>query len=403
MKTLIYHPNEFFRQRLVRWLESKSHAVLHHAAEAQIYDVAKHEPDLVLLPAFTQRIKISKDFAADPIQLLQWFFQDCAFLEFPPGVEVLRWHENVAPARVARLLAQAEKLRARMRSPARGYSRGHQAIYLDNELPAEAPHTASRSAHEKACRKQKEQFLNQLQTACCEHRHERAKEYLRIARRYNRGMQRETSFYIAYGTWKISEIREQIGRWATVLAHYVSGIEIEHCPAPQGASERIKFLHGHMPDYYYYPVACIIGHGISPTIRQHILDLSGWGYSGQARAEVAQTGCALLGLCTFLEHAAESQVAMFEQFLDLESAFHVESEPSRALRRAFGICFGFWGWDRLVKLGPSLRLITRDFHASQANAEASQPPQPIAPTYNEFTSMTAKANPPPEDDNGSAA
>ena len=267
-------------------------------------------------------------------------------------------------------------------------------MYLDKESPAAESRKPSGRASEKACRKQKEQFLNQLRTARWDKRHERAKEYLRTTRRYYRGLQRETSFHVAYGSWKISEIREQIGRWATVLAHYVSGVEVEHCPGPQGASERINFLHGCMPDYYYYPVACIIGHGISPAIRQHVLDLSGWGDSGQTRTEMAQTGCALLGLCTFLEHAAESQVAMFEQILAPESAFHVENEPNRALRRCVGIYLGFWGWDRLAELGPSLRLVTRDFHASQANAEANQPPAPIAPTYNEFTAVMQKANSP---------
>jgi len=341
MKIIIIHPNETLRTKLRSWIEEHTkHAVLFDEAVVENLKcrIAQHEPDLVLLPtgltASAQLVTFGGSPEPDTPQIL---FSNTLFLFLPESLDSLDW-DDCASQEILPLIVQAEKFRRTINPCAHGYSSKERKVYHDEGFRTFAKHgklhrPEFKEGWEKTCEQQEARFVLQLQAGTSEDRHQQAKRYLSILRRFDRGLQNEMAYRIGHGSYKVTELREQIGRWLTVIAHYIAGVELDHCPGPQNPSPHLGFVHHSQPMPYLYAVGCVMMVGINPAIKNQIIEATTWEFNGETDEEIAAVGCRLLGLNSFLKQVATAQVRAMDQFLDRNSEFHQFSDLSRRAHR----------------------------------------------------------------------
>jgi len=373
MKIIIIHPNETLRSKLRSWIEEHTqHAILLEAPDVENihFCIVRHEPDLVLIPTNTtasaQLVAFGGSLEPDKPHAL---FPNTQFLFLPETFECLDWDDH-APQEILPLLSHAKNLHKNIKPVAHGYASGTRVVFHDEEFKKFASQKKlhrpeCKEGWQKICEQQEARFVLQLQAGVFEGRHQSAKNYLRCLRRFDQGLQKEMVYRIAHGSYKISELREQIGRWLTVMCHYIIGVEVDHCPGPQNISPRMGFVHRSQPTPFLYAVSCVLMTGINPAIKHQIMQATTWEFDGETDEQIAAIGCRLLGLNNYLAQAATAQVRAMDQFLDRNSEFHQFSDVSRRTHRHLGIFFEFWGWQYLHHLGFALRETTNGFRSGK--------------------------------------
>jgi len=369
MKIILIHPNDSFRARLRAWIhENTTHAVLLDEPTAPNLpaSIACHEPDLVVLPTAQTNNPQLVNFGAPAQPDAQALFPNTLFLFLPDSFESLDWDAR-APQEISLLMAHAENLHRETSPVAHGYASNQRKVFhSDAFLPYASQEKRHRPKYEpeweEVLTEQKAKLVMQLQAGSTDQRHERAKRYLSILRRFDRGLQQEMAYRIAHGSYKIAEMRDQIPRWLTVLAHYVGGVDLEHCPGPQYISPHIAFVHHAMPKLYHYPLGCVLMVEMNPAIEVHIMEAVEWKFGGETDEQLAAVGCRMLGINSYLAQVATAQVRVMDQFLDPSSEFHQTIDISRTMHRHLGIFCEFWGLDHLRGMKPILRHVTEGFH-----------------------------------------
>ena len=370
MKIVVIHPDARVRESLVKWLEEQNHAVLE--AESQIVSwpasLAEHEPDLVLLPKGQE----------DNVELImaRSSFPDCQFLFLRAD------DEDQEP-----LLRQAEEAYENRRMESRGYAEERRIIIHDE---AYRVYAAEGKLHrpkqepgwEKVATQQEIHFVLQLQAGAAGG-HERAKRYLSVLRRSHRHLLQESAYRLGHQSYKISWLREELGRWLTVLCHYLPGADLAACPPPQNASKEFVFLHHEMPPTYLYPLICVLRYGIQPQLSKLLIKATSWRYTGQPPDELAEIGAILFGLNAYLAQIAQAQIWSMNQFLDADSEFHLQHGVDRGLHRAIGAYLEFWGWHYLLGMGNNLGTITSSVLTGETRVE-SRDGTHIVPSFKEF-------------------
>ena len=342
---------------------------------------------MVLLPPSAKSAHLPESFAT-------LAFQDCLFKNLPTGAHFTK--AGVSAALEALLTELEGVYRAKQWTP-RSYADDQRIIIHDEEYQKFAsaeklPVPGQKPGWGSIAVSQESRFVLQLQTARLDERHQRAQNYHRALQQFDQGLTQEAAYRLAHCSYKIVWLREQIGRWLTVLAHYIPDVEIEHCPAPHNASSRIDYLHYEMPPVFNYAVFSVLAYGMNAAVAEQIQDAVSWQFEGQSERQLVATGCMLFGLNTYLEHLAQAQVEAMSQFLDLESPFHQPDRGTRNLRRTLGIYFELWGWNYLWNMGDNLCEITRRFHSGETRVER---PAGVAmtPTFCQFRQLLAETHP----------
>jgi len=380
MKIILAHPDSLFRARIVEWLEqTRGHAVLCSCATPGYWPamVAQYEPDLVLVPD-ENGMSTALGF-----QFASITCRDCQFRVLPT-VAGNDFHAIYEP-----VIDEAE-LQYRTQTPqTRRFADDQRVIMFDDgyqPFPYRKLHVPNRKdGWKKVVENQEAKFILQLQTGVIDNRHQRAKRYLALLQRFDRGLRKEMAYRVPHGSYKTAWLREELARWLTVFAHYIPDVEIEHCPGPHNASSQFDYLHYTMPVHFLYPVACVLAYGVRDTIGSQITDAVTWKFEGQSEAELVAAGCRLFGVNAYLAQAARAQVRSMDQFLSPDSLFHkaYQDVNIRSIRRSLGIYFEHWGWDYLWNLGDHLRKITLGFHSGTTRVER-QPGSRMSVSFCEF-------------------
>lgn len=403
MKILLFHPDIAFRRRLALWLARRAnHAVLFEGDAPQdlVRQIACHEPDLVVLPPEEPCQKANAE-----LQRALLAFPDCLFTTFPENAQRLYW-KGGPPEEVRLLVAHAETLYREFRVSPHRRPAVSRIQFGDSEREAleafgraGAAPTGQRT--EAVRRRQEAQFLLQLGTAITADRHARAKEYLKIARRFERGLRMEMACGVACGSIQVVRLRDQIARWLTVLAHYIGSAEIEHCPASQSASPYVTFAHRQPSDIQLYAAHCVLGYGCNPRLYASLMETAAWAFDARDEAEITAAGLRLMGVCSYLSEVAQAQVRAMDQFLDSQSPFHQRRGGlSWELRRTFAVFFEFWGWNCLWSREHRIRLLTEGFHAGAMSGNA---PRRAAPSFLKFSGTLHREHPCPPQTEGRAS
>jgi len=378
MKILLIDQDSASRARAATWLEDERHHAVVCASEwPHNWPVvlAEYEPDLVLVPSGS-RLQ-SPDYL-----LATSSFPDCDFLLFE------RHADEPPAAYLDSILGGAEtayhqrKISARPFADARRYII-HDDPYMDYASEAKLHSPKNAPGWEEIAIRQEAMFVMQLQMGMADGRHLRAKQYYKVLARFNRGIKCECAYRLGHNSYKVAWLREQLGRWMTVIAHYIPDTEVEHCPPPQNASSGFAFLHYEMPTVFLYPIGCVLLYGIRAGLAAQIQDAAAWRYDGEDETQLAARGCSLFGLNAYLAEVARAQVWVMEQFMSPTSEFHVETADSRSLRRTMGTYFEFWGWDYLWNMGKNLRQITTRVQSGETRVERSVGSK-MVPTFCEF-------------------
>lgn len=375
MKIVVIHPDAQAREEITNWLEEKNHAVM--AAEPQLTSwpalLAEHEPDLVLLAEPLDRVELT---------IAQTSFPDCQFRVLGENRE--DW---------GAVLQAAEEAYESRRTQCRRYTERrlivHDAAYLRFSSGEKLHRPKREPGWEEVAVRQEALFVMQLQTGAAGG-HQRAKRYFSILRRSHRRLLEECAYRIGHSSYKIAWLREDIGRWLSVLCHYLPDAEISACPQPQNASAEFVFLHHEMPATYLYPIICVLRYGVRPSIAEQLKRATTWNFAGQSEAELAEAGCMLLGVNAYLAELARTQVWCMEQFLAANSEFHRQSVVDRGLHRAIGATLEFWGWHYLLGMGNDLREITSRVLTGETRVERREGDR-LVPTFREFKAAMSTA------------
>jgi hypothetical protein len=373
MKILILRANPDDAAKLTAWLESRGHAVVACVPQFERLPeaLAGHDHDLVVTV-----IKPEWSELREALRSVEVSFADSYFIEI--GAEQLR--EDQPAAEITDRLEQIEKAyRTRILKPRPFTSRKRTVFHDGQYIPwasAEKRHAPVQDENfRRHASAEVYRFVLQLRAANV--RHEQARRYLRILRREDRGLRHEVAYRLAHGSYKIIWLREHLARWLTVLAHYIPGTELEHCPGPRNSSPDFVAIDWEMPTTYLYAVACARMFGMNEAVLGETVHCTSWTFRGQPEAELVQHGIRLYGICAYLSEVAEAQVRAFGAILDGSA-----SMDTRLMRRNLGIVFEFQGFIHLWQL-PSY--IERVYRAVMAGEDCGVPENaPAAPSFAAF-------------------
>ncbi len=376
MKIILIHPNNRLRTGLRRWLEKHTnHAVLLDTSKVSnlAKEIACYEPDLVFLPAPE----------ADKPAIASF---DQSGKYFPNLLFVLLPKTKDAMHSIPQLVAHAENLLRELPPiPIREPEEGKLIVFADPALKCKNSEEPSSNGFtdEENHNIQTIRYIQQLQVALSDERHAKAKRYLALLRRDYRRIRNLVTSGICSRASQIALLRDQIGRWMTVLAHYIPGIELEHCPKAQPISTAIRYIHHRMPATYHYPVASILMNQIEQDIWGHILQVV---VPNEAEPDPAGLELRLLGINEYLAQVTEAQIFAFEQFLDLNSEFHTTDHLSLRTRQRLATYFRFWCLDLIWADEISLPVMVKEV----LNGALILPNTPVvAPSFRKFLEMIA--------------
>lgn len=367
MKILVLHSDYTTRHKILTWIQKNTrHVAIAEPFHDLAMRVAQFEPDLVLLPRFSED---------------QVLFPNIGFTELPEDMDL-----DIGPNHpLPQLLKHAAKIQKLLRIPAHGYAGTSQKVIVSPKFPYSisggAPAAKPRTVDVNRRSEEAAQLLQQLQTASQDNRHERARRYLSTVRRFNRGLKLEMAHGLVQGSCRLVELRDQIARWLTVFAHYLEGVELDYCPTPQYASQEVAYIHHSMPLSHRYALMSVLRVGVSPSINKQILEALAWEYdTSDSECDQAEFGCRLLGLNCYLAQAAAAQVKVMEELLYSENAFDPQNQLPRVMDRQIGLYCEFWGFSELSFSRSELRAVMESHHSG-----AFRVTHPIsAPTFQQF-------------------
>ena len=362
------------RAHRVEWLEAQGNVVVSAGDWPENFPaaVAEHEPDVVIVPddpRFPPMANFGYHVAKDAFPNCQFTIVSENDLEFAASI---RGVANVYRARTPLSLPFAENKRQII----------HDMAYSKYASPKKLHVPERTDGWEITASSQEAKFLLQLQTGASDGRHQRAIKYFTLLRRFDRGLTWECGYRLGHASYKTAWLREQIGRWLTVLAHYIPDVEVEHCPPAQNPSSRFAYLDYEMPLTYGYPLVCVLNYGVRASVAEVIKNTAAWSFEGETEDQLAAIGCKLFGVNAYLSKVAQAQIWSMDQFLVRDSSLF-RGAGGRNLRRTMGIYFEFWGWSYLWESGEGLLQIARGFHSGETRVER-QGDAPMAPSFIDF-------------------
>ena len=330
MKIILIHADQTALNHIKHLLNDIDHIVVAESNHPRflLRDIAKHQPHAILVgelaPVFT-------DGTFPPLE-------DTVVL-----VPVVRLPSGVADASMISFLKESlENVGTELQSrPPRPYSTDEQRLILlddcyrkyaqDEKLGTELPGNLD---------KEKETFIHQVH--CARQNHQAAQSYLRQLLKTDRGLRVEAAYRNVHASFKVYWLREHAMRWASVLAHYVEGVQVEYLPSPTSPSPRLDFLHYEAPPESLYVAAALVGHGFNSILVPAFCSILTKKYTAQSREELQAEAIFLAGWCALLREVAIAQVKLMTQILDLDSPWHSDEEPKRGVHRAGDIYGDFW-------------------------------------------------------------
>jgi hypothetical protein len=291
------------------------------------------------------------------------------------------------------ILGEQLALPVRQPSPRR-YAEGTRLIYHDNELAAYNKGKLHRPGHEPGweaeCARQEGYFLLQLQTGL--QNHAAAKRYYDCMMAQQEGLDQELTYRLCHGSYKgLCWTRDLAARWSAVLAHYVSGVELDCLPSPHPACPDADHVHHSLPVWGAYALGVVSAGRPRQSTAQNLIKIAAARFEGQPDDQLLAASLSLYGLAKALQLVAQTQVECMAAWLDSELCQEFPDLLPRSQHRASGIVREFWGLEYIVHTPSPLPAILRGFHAGTTHV-AGNPA--LAPTFKAFLSRASEFNAP---------
>jgi len=330
MKLILIHADQNARNHLKKMLDDLDHIVIAESDHPRrlLGDIAKHQPHAIIAGELPS---VFEDGTFPPLQ-------DTVVL-----VPVVRLPNVATDESLISFLKEAlEKVWIEHQSrPPRPYSTEDQRLVLmDDGYRKYAQDQKLGTDVSGDPDKDKEIFIRQVH--CARRNHQAAQRYLRQLLKTERGLHVEVAYRNVHASYKIYWSREHALRWASVLAHYVEGVQIEYLPSATSPSPQLDFLHYEAPPESVYVAAALVGHGFNSSLVPAFCSILNKKYTAQSTQELQGEAIYLAGWCALLREVAIAQVRVMTQILDLDSPWHSGQQLKRSIHRAEGIYGDFW-------------------------------------------------------------
>lgn len=351
MKFILIHANPTTRRNLTHALNELNHIVVAEPTQsgALILALAKHQPHAVLvghLPPNLSREAVVSIGEQVPRSPVVWLPDD------ESRDSILLYLED-ALKRIASLPAG---------KTIQPYSSGQQRLVLHDERYR--PFAQEEKLGETAafnCDRANEEDLFFRQICCARRNQASARQYLEQVLATDEGLRPEWAYRISHGpSYKVyGWLREHAMRFASVLAHFIEGVEVEYLPSAATPSTTLDFLHYQPPIESLYAASALIGHGFRPGLVPGFRSILAMKFTGQPEEQLVADAIVLAGWCAFLREVAVAHVAFFDAVLDVTSDWHVGREPARFLHYAEATCLDFWSFPWLRQNLEHMRELAR--------------------------------------------
>jgi hypothetical protein len=330
MKLILIHAEQNARNHLKQLLSDLDHIVVAESDTPRqlLGDIARHQPHAIVVG------ELASVFTDGIFPRLQ----DTVVL-----VPVLRLPDGATDEMLLSLLAESlEKVRIEHQSrPTRPYSTDEQRLVLmDDRYQKYAQKEKLGSDLSDDFDREKEIFIRQVH--CARNNHSAAKRYLSHLLKTDRGLRVEVAYRLVHASYKVYWLRDHALRWASVLAHYIEGIQLEYLPSSASPSPQLDFLHYEAPPESLYAAAALVGHGIRSSLEPAFCSIMTKKYTGQSTEELQAEAIYLSGWCALLREVTIAQVKIMTQVLDSESSWYSGKRPRRGIHRAEGIYTDWW-------------------------------------------------------------
>lgn len=337
MKIILIHADENARNHLKQVLDDLDHITVAESNHPRrlLGEIARHQPHAIfvgeLATVFTDGTfpPLQDEVALVPVVRIPPGLTGEPLVSFLIGAlkEVSEYHET-------KCLQPYSTDEQRLVLQDDGYKDYAQTEKLGTDLPSDPD-------------AEKEIVVRQIHCALQNHR--KARRYLAQLLKTDAGLRPEIAYRVVHGpSYKVIWARDHALRFASVLAFYLLGVEIEYLPPPAPPSPHLDFLHYEASPEGVYVAAALVEHGFQKSLTPGFCALVRKRYTDKSPEELANDAMVFLGWCSLLREVALAQVHLMDQILDPASRWWItDQSPRRKTHRAEGIYGDFWGLQSL--------------------------------------------------------
>ncbi len=211
--------------------------------------------------------------------------------------------------------------------------------------------------------------------------HQLAQSYLALVEASMPGLDAELSYRWAHGSYKcLSWARDMVAKFASVLSHYVPGVEAENLPPPCPIHKSVDYVHYYQSNEGHYSLSVLSQLSINRAISELLIASSQWIFTGQGGVNLAAEQAQLFGLAKFMHQIAKAHVAVMDRWLKPDQV-RAGEELSREAHRQEGIVRDFWDWGTDFEDRKTLAGLLDAYHQQTWRPNFNFPP---FPSYSEF-------------------
>lgn len=344
MKLLFCHPSHSLLRRLLdRPLAGHSLVVPCPQATNLIPVAAATEPHLIVLGAETQ--------GTFP-QALQSSLRQAGF--YAPVVILTSAHPSDQELDdIWRQLQISNRKLSRPQFDAQSYT------VMTEKL--DKPRRSERVVAPKDLAAQENRFLALLASgALC---HQRAKAYQRTAAATEHYLASDWALATLSGEGRAYLWRTQLFRHASVLAHYIPGVEVECLPLPHPPSSKLDYLYNALSGEALYALCAIRAFGIDPGCERTLWKL---GQIQTAQESNCSDVCTrLAGWSGLMRQVAAAHVHVLDTCLSGSSAMENVPQESHRSRCRQQIFCRWWKFTGFLTSPESLGRLSEEFHSGR--------------------------------------
>ncbi|HUB66865.1 MAG TPA: hypothetical protein VL981_05210 [Candidatus Methylacidiphilales bacterium] len=349
MKLIVIHADPPTRRNLVQLLDELNHVVVAEPSQPEelLNALARHQPHAVIVghlsPHFSKETLLSIEECVPSAPIL-WLPDD-------DSKSSPRLYLEDALQRLASPPA-AKKIQPYC-------SEQQRLIVHDDRYRPFAPEEKFKTTTTSQFDPEREEDLFLLQVCSARQNQASARRYLEQLLATDLGLQPECAYQTAHASYKVYWLREHAMRFASVLAHYIDGVETEYLPSPATPSTTVDFLHYEPSAESLYVASALTEHGFCPAFMPSFRSILGRKFVGQPDELLIADAIFLSGWCAFLREVAVAQVQFMATVLDVNSKWQKSRKPSRSLLRAEAIFSDFWSLSCLRQHPDRMRELAR--------------------------------------------